>query len=57
MKKQLIKFLLTIIQVVVDINIVIITFGAFVGLIFLLAAPFTGVGHAFFDDPGSRRGS
>lgn len=49
MKKQLIKFLLTIIQVVVDINIVIITFGAFVGLIFLLAAPFTGVGHAFFD--------
>ena len=49
MKNRLIKFLLTIIQVVVDINIVIIAFGAFVGLIFLLAAPFTGVGHTFFD--------
>lgn len=49
MKKRLVRLLLTIIQVVVDLNILLVGAGAFVGLIFLLAAPFTGVGHAFFD--------
>lgn len=49
MKKKLISFLLTIVQIIVDLNIVVMGMGAFMGIIFLLAAPFTGVGHEFFD--------
>lgn len=49
MKKRLTSWLLTIIQAVVDLELVIVAVGAFGGLIFLLAAPFTGIGHAFFD--------
>ncbi|WP_288658898.1 DUF2975 domain-containing protein [uncultured Limosilactobacillus sp.] len=46
MKKRLTSWLLTIIQAVVDLEIVIVAVGAFGGLI---AAPFTEIGHAFFD--------
>lgn len=46
MKKRLTSWLLTIIQAVVDLEIAIVAVGAFGGLI---AAPFTEIGHAFFD--------
>lgn len=52
MKKGLTRIILTIIQIIIDFNILFLGMSIFVGLIFLLAAPFTGVGHEFFDYHG-----